>query len=158
MPNQNKNQILTYFYAWIVWTVITLTLFPLAMALVRNMASNFDLLNLDDTEQGWIFYGVRVAVAFSSVVVGWLISYRLIFRKLDPSKMLVWMYVLGSIFTVWIGFSVIFFWEVQMLKHGYFPLDTNLFLGSLIVTMFSVILIIRHLALKCSRNSIGDFS
>ena len=146
-----------YVQAWLVWSLVTFALYPLAMTVVRNMASNYDLLNLDDTEQGWIFYGVRVVVTFSSVVVGWLVSYRLIFRKLDPSKMLVWMYVLGSIFTVWVGFSVIFLWDVQMLKHGYDPLDTEAFIGSLIVTMCSVMLIIRHLALKCSRNSIGDY-
>ena len=158
MPNKNENQRLTYVLAWIVWTVVTLTLFPLAMTVVRNMVSNFDLLNLDDTEQGWIFFGVRVVVAFSIVVAGWLISYRLIFRKLDPSKMLVWMYVLGSTFTVWIGLSVIFFWNVQMLKHGYGPLDKDFFIVSLIVSMCSVMLVIRYLALKASRKSIGDYS
>ena len=158
MSNQHKNQKPTYFYAWIVWTLITLSLFPLAMTVVRNMASNFDLLNLDDTEQGWIFYGVRVVVAFSIVVAGWLISYRLIFRNLDPKKMLVWMYVLGSIFAVWVGFSVIFLWDVQMLKHGYGPLDTEVFIASIIVTMCSVMLIIRYLALKVSRRSIGYIS
>ena len=157
MPNQNKNQRLIYFSASVVWTVITLTLFPVAMTLLRSMSSNFDLLNLEDTERGWILYGVRAIVVVTSVVLGWLISYRLIFRKLDPSKMLVWMYVLGSIFTVWIGFSVIFFWDVQMLKHGYGPLDTEVFIASLIVTMCSVMLIIRHLALKASRKSIGDY-
>lgn len=158
MSNQNKNQKPAHFYAWIVWTVITLTLFPLAMTVVRNMASNYDLLNLDDTELGWIFYGVRVVVAFSIVVAGWLISYRLIFRNLDPKKMLVWMYVLGSIFTVWVGLSVIFFWDVQMLKYGYGPLDTDFFIASLIITTCSVMLIIRHLALKTSPKSIGDYS
>ena len=158
MPHQNKNQRRMYFYAWSVWTVITLTLFPLAMSLVINTASNFDPLNLYDTEQGWIFHGVRFVVAFSSVVLGWLVSYRLIFRKLDPSKMLVWMYVLGSIFTVWVGFIVIFFWDVQMLKYGYGPLDTDFFIASCIITMCSVMLIIRYLALKVSRRSIGYIS
>jgi hypothetical protein len=157
MPNQNKNQRLIYFSASVVWTVITLTLFPVAMTLLRSMSSNFDLLNLEDTERGWILYGVRAIVVVTSVVLGWLISYRLIFRKLDPSKMLVWMYVLGSIFTVWISFIVIFFWDVQMLKYGYGSLDTEVFIASLIVTMCSVMLIIRHLALKASRKSIGDY-
>jgi len=157
MPNQNKNQRLIYFSASVVWTVITLTLFPVAMTLLRSMSSNFDLLNLEDTERGWILYGVRAIVVVTSVVLGWLISYRPIFRKLDPSKMLVWMYVLGSIFTVWISFIVIFFWDVQMLKYGYGSLDTEVFIASLIVTMCSVMLIIRHLALKASRKSIGDY-
>ncbi|NRP59223.1 hypothetical protein [Marinobacterium sp. xm-d-564] len=158
MTNQHNNQRLTYFFAWIVWTVITLTLYPLTMMSARSMASNFDLLNLEDTERGWIFYGVRAIVAVSSLVLGWLISYRLIFRKLDPSKMLIWMYLLGSIFAVWIGFSVIFFWDLQMLKYGYGSLDTEVFIASLIVTMCSVMLIIRHLALKASLKSIGDYS
>ena len=157
MPNQHKNQKLSYVYAWLVWALVTFALYPLAMASVRSLA-NLDLLNLDDTEQGWIFHGVRAVVAFSLVVVGWLITYRLIFRKLDPAKMLVWMYVLGSIFTVWVGFSLIFLWDVQMLKHGYGPIDTEVFIGSLIATMCSVMLIIRHLALKASRKSMGDYS
>jgi hypothetical protein len=121
------------------------------------MTTNSDLPDLDGTEQGWIFHGVRAFIAVSSVVIGWLISYRLIFRKLDPAKMLVWMYVLGSIFTVWVGFSVIFLYDVQMLKHGYGPLDTEVFITSQIFTMCSVMLIIRHLALKASRKSTGDY-
>ena len=147
-----------YVQAWLVWSVVTFALYPLAMTLISRMASSFDLLNFDDTEQEWVFYGVRVVVAFNSVVVGWLISYRLIFRNLDPKKMLVWLYILGSLLTVWIGFSVIFFWDVQMLKYGYGLLDTDFFIASLIVTMCSVMLIIRHLALKGSPKSIGDYS
>ena len=158
MPEQCKNQRLTYFCGWLVWAVITFALYPSAMTLVRSIAGNFDILNLDDAEQGWIFQGVRVVVAVSSVVLGWLISYRLIFRKLDPSKMLIWMYILGSIFTGWIGFSVILFWDALRMKHGYGPLNTDFFIGSLIVTMCSVMLIIRHLALKASRKSTGDYS
>jgi hypothetical protein len=147
-----------YVQAWLVWAVISLALYPLTIIFLRSMASNFDLLNFGGDEQGWSFHSVRVAVSVSSVVLGWLISYRLIFRNLDPKKMLVWMYVLGSIFAVWVGFSVIFLWDVQMLKYGYGPLDTEVFIASIIVTMCSVMLIIRYLALKVSRRLFGYIS
>jgi len=157
MDNAKISQKIRYIQAWLLWAVVTLILFKIGVSVLEEATLIIQHLALSSLLNQLTYLAGGVIATSGIVVIGWLISYRLIFRKLDPSKMLVWMYILGSIFTMWIGFSVIFFWDVQMLKHGYGPLDTGVFIGSLIVTMCSIMLIIRHLAMKVTPRPVGDY-
>lgn len=136
----------TYVFAWIVWTVATLVIFKAALSALFTLADILDPVVPDSDFKTWSFYVVRVCATISAPVIAWSISYRLLFRQLNPVKMLGWMYLLGTLFTAVLCIGVItdpfrFQQPIYVVVRG---------LG---LTMIAVMLMIRFLAYRAVRHT-----
>lgn len=143
----------TYVSAWIVWAVATVVIFRASLEAVYALADIVDPAIANSGFKTWSFNIVRICVVIGSPVVGWLISYRLLFRQLNPIKMLGWMYALGTMFTVFLGLSVVFTWPWQRMKYGYPALEYDVLVGTLGLTMMAVMVTIRFLAKRAVRQT-----
>lgn len=153
MKNANAIQRKSYVFAWIVWAVATVVIFRVSLEALYALANILDPVVPNGVFKTWSFYIVRICVVIGSPVIAWLISYRLLFRQLNPVKMLGWMYVLGTLFTILLFLGFVSPWDWHRLKHRYPALEYDLLIVGLGFTMIAVMLMIRLLAYRAVRQT-----